>query len=130
MIGLKLATASAISLSFLSAGCGQKQVSFKSDIQPILAARCASCHAPGGQGYAASGFSVVSYQSVMKGTKYAEVIVPGSSLDSTLVRLIRHRADPSIAMPKSHDAGKPSEWLTRDQIRLITAWIDQGARNN
>lgn len=130
MIGLKLATASVISLTFLSAGCGEKQVSFQSDVEPILAARCASCHSPGGMGYAASGFSVVSYRTVMKGTKYAEVVVPGSSLDSTLVRLIRHRADPSIAMPKSHENGQPSEWLTRDQIKIITAWIDQGAKNN
>ena len=45
MVGTKLAAASLISLSFLSAGCGEKQVSFKSDVEPILAARCASCRA-------------------------------------------------------------------------------------
>ncbi|HVC11229.1 MAG TPA: c-type cytochrome domain-containing protein [Burkholderiales bacterium] len=129
MVTMKLATAGLISLAFMSAGC-EKQVSFRGDVQPILAERCASCHSPGGMGYAASGFSVASYESLMKGTKYAEVIVPGSSLDSTLVRLIQHQADPSIAMPKSHQVGKPSEWLTREQIQVITAWIDQGAKNN
>jgi len=120
---------SLIPLAVMSTAC-ERQVSFKADVQPVLVEKCVSCHSPGGRGYAASGFSVASYQSVMKGTKYAEVIVPGSSLDSTLVRLIRHEADPSIAMPKSHDQGKPSEWLTREQIALIATWIDQGAKNN
>ncbi len=89
-----------------------------------------SCHAPGAPGWVASGFSVASYQSVMKGTKYGRVVIPGSSAGSTLVRLLNHETDPSIAMPKSHQPGTPSEWLTPDQIKLIQTWIDQGAKDN
>ena len=36
----------------------------------------------------------------MKGTKLGSVIVPGSSISSTLVILIEHKADPSINMPR------------------------------
>jgi len=111
------------------AGC-HREVSFKNDVHPILEARCISCHAPGAPGCVASGFSVATYQSVMTGTKYGHVVIPGSSAASTLVRLINHEADPSIAMPKSHTPGAPSEWLTPDQIKVIQAWIDQGARDN
>ncbi len=111
------------------AGC-QRDVSFKKDVHPILEARCMTCHAPGAPGCVTSGFSVATYQSVMQGTKYGHVVIPGSSAASTLVRLINHEADPSIAMPRSPTPGKPSGWLTREQIKTIEAWIDQGARDN
>jgi hypothetical protein len=88
------------------------------------------CHAPGSPGCVASGFSVATYESLMKGTKYGAMIVPGSSLDSNLLRLIKHEADPSIAMPRSLTPGKPSEWLKPEQITLIETWINQGAKDN
>lgn len=100
------------------------QVSFGSDVFPIFQSRCASCHQPGGDGYAASGFSVESYQTVMRGTRYGPVINPGSSLDSTLAILIEHKADPSINMPHNQAP------LSQRQITLIKQWIDQGASNN
>ena len=113
----------------LNAGC-EKQVSYSRDVLPILEAKCRSCHSPGGEGYAASGFSVESYRTAMKGTKYGAVIVPASSLSSTLVRLIEHKADPSIAMPRSPVKGEPSKWLTPQEIKLIETWIDEGAKDN
>jgi hypothetical protein len=58
------------------------------------------------------------------------VISPGSSIGSTLSLLIEHKADPSIAMPKSHHPGIPSEYLPQTQIDLIKQWIDQGAKDN
>jgi len=118
-----------LALTAIIVGC-TKEVSFKKDIYPILQERCASCHTPGRPGCVASGFSVVSYQSVMKGTKYGAMVHPGSPLDSNLLRLVKHEADPSIAMPKSHTPGMPSEWLQPNQIKLIETWIDQGAKDN
>ena len=129
MITPKLATLGSILLVLVCAGCA-RQVSFKSDVDPILKASCLSCHSPAGEGYAASGFSVESYQSLMKGTRYGPVIDPGSSINSTLSRLIKHEADPSIAMPKSHHPGLPAEFLQPKQIELIEKWIDQGAKDN
>jgi len=116
-------------LILVSAGCA-RQVSFKSDVDPILKARCLSCHSAGGEGYKASGFSVESYQSLMKGTRYGPVILPGSSIGSTLSILIEHKADPTIAMPKSPHPGMPSEYLTQKDIDTINKWIDQGAKDN
>ncbi len=118
-----------IAMTAIIAGC-TKEVSFKNDIYPILQERCVSCHAPGSPGCAASGFSVVTYKSLMRGTKYGAMIHPGSSLDSNLLRLVKHEADPSIAMPKSHTPGMPSEWIQPEQIKLIETWIDQGAKDN
>jgi hypothetical protein len=58
------------------------------------------------------------------------VVVPGSSLDSNLLRLVKHEADPSIAMPRRLTPRMPSEWLRPEQISLIETWINQGARDN
>ena len=126
---LTLLVAGLMALCAIGAGC-TRQVSFKSDVFPIFQERCMTCHAPGSPGCVASGFSVATYESLMKGTRFGAMIVPGSSTDSNLLRLVKHEADPSIAMPRSLTPGKPSEWLKPEQINLIETWINQGAKNN
>jgi len=110
-------------LSFLLVGCS-KQVSFSKNVMPILTAKCLSCHAEGSKGYEATGFSVESYEQVMKGTRNGPVIEPGYSYFSTLQIVVEHRANPSVSMPKN------SAMLSSSEIQLIGEWIDQGAKNN
>ena len=121
--------------------CSHSEVSFKNNVFPILQKNCSVCHSPSGVGYANSGFSVVSYQAVMKGTSNGRVITPGSSVASTLVRLIQHQADQSINMPKEYQVivrdhrehfllGKDARWLSKEDIDIITKWVDQGAKDN
>ena len=127
--------------ALLVAGCGQRQVSYQRDINPILQANCAVCHQPGAPGFEQSGFSVMSYESVIKGTKYGSVIDPGSSIGSTLVRLLRHQADTTINMPKNYKAdmaqhakfilpGVNARDLPATDVEMIATWVDQGAKNN
>jgi hypothetical protein len=123
-----------MALLAIGAGCSRetsvKEISFKNEITPIFQERCMTCHAPGAPGCLVSGFSVATYDSLMKGTKFGPMIIPGSSSDSNLLRLVKHQADPSIAMPRSQTPGQPSEWLKPQQINLIETWINQGAKNN
>ena len=119
-VGATAATA----LLALGAACSRTEASFVRDVNPILKEYCVECHSTGGRGYVASGFSVESYDDVMRGTKFGPVIVPGSSVSSTLERLIEHKADPSIAMPQ----GKPR--LPKENLDIIRTWIDEGAKNN
>ena len=107
-------------------GCSKAAppVSFAKDVQPILKARCGSCHVPGQPGYEASGLSVESYDSLMKGTKYGPVVIPGDALSSTLNTLVEGRADPSIRMPHG---GTP---LPEAEQKILHAWVAQGAKNN
>lgn len=107
----------------LSAGC-ERKVSFAKDVRPILNDHCLECHATGKEGYTKSGLNMESYAGLMKGTKFGPVIEPGSSISSTLFRLIDHKADPSINMP--HNKTKIEE----QHIELIKRWIDQGAKDN
>lgn len=113
-------------------GC-ERGVSFAGDVQPILTASCVQCHDKSSEGYAASGFSLEDYDSVMKGTKLGAVVVPGSSMSSTLYLVIAHKTDRAIHMPPHHE-GALAEGrgiaLTDEQIETIAAWIDQGAKDN
>jgi Planctomycete cytochrome C len=117
-------------ISLLATGCSE-QVSFENDVMPILSANCLSCHGDNGEGFNKSGFSVKDYDSVMIGTKFGTVIVPGDSASSTLYRLVAHLTDPKIQMPPHHEdalaVGRGVE-LTPEQIETIRKWIDQGAK--
>lgn len=83
------------------------------------------CHQSGGPGFEASGLNMQSYDTLMKGTKFGPVIKPGDAISSTLVRLIKGKADPSINMP--HGGRQP---LSEVEIQQVETWINQGAKNN
>jgi hypothetical protein len=100
-------------------------VSYQKDVVPILDQHCKSCHMPGQPGYVVSGFEVDSYESLMKGTQFGPVVLPGDPLTSVLVMLIEGRVDPSLRMPHG-DATTP----TKEQILTIRRWVEQGAKNN
>lgn len=106
--------------------CAREQpVSFANDVKPVLDQYCVECHQPGGAGYAASGLDLTSYAGVMRGTRNGPMVVPGDSMGSNLIVLMEGRADPSLKMPHG----------TRTKVRVaeidaISAWIDQGAKNN
>ena len=115
----------ALVTGFVAVGCSQeKAVSYQKDVIPLIKDHCVACHSVGGEGYTKSGLDLASYNGLMRGTKLGPVIVQGDSVSSTLVRLIEHKADPSIAMPY-HESKLPE-----DHIEIIKTWIDQGAKNN
>ncbi|MCB1867124.1 MAG: hypothetical protein KDI43_00980 [Gammaproteobacteria bacterium] len=110
----------------LSVGCDgtPKPVSYGADIKPLIDRYCMECHAKEGEGAKASGFVVDSYDSVMKGTKYGPVIVPGDSLSSSLYLLVAGKVHSSIWMPHGR---KP---LEEREVATIERWISEGAGNN
>ena len=119
-------------MPFFGASCSLP-VSFSKDINPILVANCLPCHDGSGEGSSTSGFSVQTYDSIMQGTKYGPVVIPGSSESSSLYRMVAHKVDPKIQMPPHHDealAKGREDALTPRQIEFIQKWIDQGAKNN
>jgi Planctomycete cytochrome C len=101
-------------------GCS-KPVTY-ADVKPLLLDKCGACHTDDQEGAVKSGFSVSSYDTVMKGTRLGPVITPGSSESSTLYRMVSGETDPKIHMPHN------GSWLGVDQLKLIQRWIDEGAR--
>lgn len=112
--------------SFAMTACqGEQAVSFAQDVKPILEQHCIDCHQPGGSGYEASGFSMTSYDALMKGTKYGPMVIPGDPEGSNLVVLMEGRADPSISMPHGNLDPVPQA-----DIQTIRKWIELAAKNN
>jgi hypothetical protein len=110
---------------FIAVGCSKNNdASFSRDVMPIIKDHCIECHSVGGKGYKETGLDMASYSALMRGTKFGPIIVQGDSTSSTLMRLIEHKADPSIAMP--HHESK----LPKEHIDIVRDWIDQGARDN
>lgn len=114
-------------------GCGGSEVSYSSDVQPIFSKHCIECHDRSGEGVTTSGFSVQNYDSVMKGTNLGPVVVPGSSMSSTLYLVVAQKTAAEIHMPPHHHEalaeGRGSP-LPADDVEIIQGWIDQGAKNN
>ncbi|MBS1230455.1 MAG: transrane region and signal peptide prediction [Proteobacteria bacterium] len=113
-----------LAATVLLTACGQKEISYQADVQPILKQYCLECHVEGGDGYAKSGLSMASHESLLKGTKFGSIIKPGDGLGSVLIQLVEGRADPSIKMPHGKAA------MPKDKIEVLKQWVVQGAKNN
>ena len=113
-----------LSATLALSACGQKEISYVADVQPIIKQYCLECHAEGGEGQIKSGLALSSYDSLMKGTKFGSIDKPGDSLSSVLTMLVEGRADPSIKMPHGKDS------LPKEQIEVLKKWVEQGAKDN
>jgi mono/diheme cytochrome c family protein len=97
---------------------GEKaEIAFK-DVQDILTAKCSGCH---GVSDPKEEFSVVSYESIMKGSEHGPVIVAGDAANSKMVHALR--GEGMDRMPFKMDA------LPEEDIAKIEAWINAGAKN-
>ncbi|MFH1605296.1 MAG: c-type cytochrome domain-containing protein [Pseudomonadota bacterium] len=106
------------------AACAPSGVSYSKDVQPILGKNCSDCHAPGKEGFVASGLDMTSYQTLMKGGRFGPMVKPGDALSSALNMLVEGRAHPSIRMPHGR------EKLPAKDIETLKAWVNEGAKNN
>lgn len=104
-------------------GCvTQQRVSYQQDVTPIIETRCLKCHTPPrGMGYLKSRLSMESYESLMEGTIYGPVVIPGDSRHSVLNILVEGRLNASMRTPHP---------LTAEEIAILRLWVDQGAKNN
>lgn len=95
-------------------------VDYDRDVRPIFEQSCFRCHGPN---KAKSRFRLDNRESALKGgDDNTNDIVPGDSARSRLIHYVAG-LDPDTQMPPG-DRDKP---LTVAQIRLLRAWIDQGA---
>jgi hypothetical protein len=94
-------------------------IAFEKHIQPLLRAKCFSCHAGEEE---AGGLRLDAKQRAMDGGDNGPVIVAGNSATSRLVQLIAE-VEAGERMPPEGE-GTP---LSAEEIGLVRAWIDQGA---
>ncbi len=93
-------------------------INFAKEIKPIFEKSCVNCH---GHGRDKGGFKIDTRETLLKGGDDGAAIVVGKSAESSLVHLVAG-TDPDSVMPKKGTK------LTPEQVGLLRAWIDQGAK--
>ena len=128
-------------------------VTYDKDIKAIFEASCFRCH---GDQRPKAGLRLNSLEAVLQGSREGKVVVPGKGAESKLVLAVA-RVDEHSAMPPSprqgrgpggsgggagappqkdggqnpnppRQPGPPAKPLTTEQVALIRAWVDQGAK--
>jgi len=98
----------------------EKPIRFEHDVLPILEANCHDCHGEFGQ---EGNFRLDRKTPLLKGGDSGEPgILVGNSEKSHLIRLVAG-LEPDLRMPP--DEG---DALSTDDIAILRAWIDQGAK--
>jgi mono/diheme cytochrome c family protein len=113
-----------VDITRLPPASDKKDVTYAADIQRIFEKSCVNCHGPE---KAKAKLRLDSLPVVLKGGEDGKVVKPGDSAGSMLIHNVAHIGDPDAYMPPPRNkAGIQA--LTPEQIGLLRAWIDQGAK--
>jgi len=99
-------------------------VTYATDIKPILDASCIKCH---GAQKPKGKLRLDSLEGILKGSQDGKVIETGNSAKSMLVLNVAHLGDEDDFMPPPKNKMGLKQ-LTPEQVGLIRAWVDQGAK--
>ena len=113
-----------IDVSKLPPAASKQGVTYASDIKPIFDHSCIKCHGPQKQ---KAKLRLDTHEGVLKGGEDGKVVEPGSSGTSMLIANVAHLGDEDDWMPPPDNKDKIQP-LTKEQIGLLRAWIDQGAK--
>lgn len=123
VFGLSLGSAlsgAAPDLTKLPPAAKKEGVTFAKDIQPIFEKSCYKCHGVEKQ---KSKLRLDSLAAALKGGENGPNVIPKDSAKSTLVYGVARLVEDDAMPPEGK--GDP---LTKEQVGLIRAWIDQGAK--
>ncbi|MDB6059295.1 MAG: Planctomycete cytochrome [Verrucomicrobiales bacterium] len=143
---------SKIDMSKLPPASTRTDVTYEKDVAPLLKASCVRCH---GAEKPKARLRLDSKEGILKGGSDGKVVVPGDSKKSLIVAAAA-RVNDDVAMPpkrKSRGPGGPGgaggeqtrpngapqggpggktftppKPLTAEQVGVLRAWIDQGAK--
>jgi hypothetical protein len=121
LLGALVAVAGPVDTSKLPAPSSRKDVTYTKDIKPVFDQTCIKCHGAEKQ---KAKLRLDSLAAALKGSEEGKVILPGNSAGSRLVHNVARLGDQDLWMPPE-DKGAP---LTSEQVGLLRAWIDQGAK--
>ena len=92
---------------------GGETVSFTNDIAPFMVNLCLRCHSGNEP---RSGFSLETFEKLMRGGKSGRVILPGNTDDSRLFKLAGYEMPP------------PPAQITKTNRAKLEIWIKEGAK--
>jgi mono/diheme cytochrome c family protein len=96
----------------------KRAVDFVKDIQPLFQEKCHKCH---GASRHEAGLRLDRRDDALNGGDSGPAFVAGKSGESLLIKYVAG-VDPDVVMPPE------GEKLSDEQIGLLRAWIDQGAK--
>lgn len=96
-------------------------IQYSTHVQPLLNKRCESCH---GATLAEAGLRLDSWDHLVSGSDFGQVILPFNSTASLITRMHTEL----VGGQHSVQAGGDS--LSQVEIEFLARWIDEGARNN
>ena len=96
----------------------KRVVDFAKDIQPLFRQNCHKCH---GSSRHEAGLRLDRRDDALNGGDSGPAFVAGKSAESRLIKYVAG-VDPDVVMPPEGDK------LSDEQIGLLRAWIDQGAK--
>jgi mono/diheme cytochrome c family protein len=110
-----------VDVSKLPPAAAKTGVTYDSDIKPIFQKSCVKCH---GSEKQKAKLRLDTLAGALKGSEDGKILEVGQSAKSKIVHNVARIGDEDDWMPPV-DKGDP---LTKDQVGLIRAWIDQGAK--
>lgn len=96
----------------------KRKIDFSRDVEPILREHCQSCH---GSEKEMAGLRLDNRADALKGGDSGPAIRPGNSAESKLIHLVSGLRK-NLVMPLA------GERLTAEEVGVLRAWIDQGAK--
>ncbi|MFM1794779.1 MAG: hypothetical protein RL642_1164 [Bacteroidota bacterium] len=97
----------------------QDPIDYNAQVKPILNQKCISCH---GGVKKKGGFSVLFREEALSPTESGHpAIIPGDAKNSDFIKRL-HSTDPEERMPYQEEA------LTSEEIKILTRWVDEGAK--
>jgi hypothetical protein len=114
----------AVDVNKIPPASDKKGVTFAADIKPIFDKSCVKCHGTEKQ---KGKLRLDTLEATLKGGEDGKVVQPGKSADSMLVHNVARVGDEDLYMPPPENKDKIPP-LTKEEIGLVRAWIDQGAK--
>jgi len=119
-----LAVAKDPDISKLPPAAKKEGLTFDKDIKPLIQNSCLKCHGPEKP---KSKYRVDSREAFIKGGESDEAaVVPGKSEKSPVVHYVADLVE-DMEMPPTDKRDKYPK-MTAEQIGILRAWIDQGAK--
>ena len=101
----------------------KKTVSYSKDIEPLFEKTCLNCHGP--KKRPKGKFRIDTRELALKGGSEGVAIIPGKSDRSPLTYYIAYQVV-DYEMPPEGKKDYPK--LTKEEVGLVRAWIDQGVK--
>lgn len=123
LAALSVTGADKVDISKLPPALEKKGVTYDKDIKPLFEKNCFKCH---GEEKQKGKLRLDSLAATLKGGEEGEILKKGDSAASPIVIAVA-RLDEDLEMPPAKKDGSPVA-LSKEEVGLIRAWIDQGAR--